>query len=117
MRAYLRRAETGEPLKNPPILWEIESDPILAGCKIIAEAWDAVGLYQVGSFIGYRWAEWNGRYRDDVRSFWRGDPGMAGTLATRICGSWPGCAWKNTPTPRSPLGWGAASAPWNANSP
>src|SRR5690606_427410 len=72
---------------SPPILWEIESDPVLAGTKIIAEAWDAVGLYQVGSFIGHRWAEWNGHFRDDVRRFLKGDPGMVLPLAERITGS------------------------------
>ncbi len=60
------------PLKNPPVLWDIESDPVLAGTKLIAEAWDAAGLYQVGSFIGDNWREWNGMFRDDVRSFMRG---------------------------------------------
>jgi hypothetical protein len=65
----LSRDEGGLPLRDPPILWEIESDPVLAGTKIVAEAWDAAGLYQVGTFIGHRWAEWNGQYRDDVRRF------------------------------------------------
>ena len=62
----------GRPLENPPVLWDIESDPVLAGTKLIAEAWDAAGLYQVGSFIGDSWKEWNGRFRDDVRAFRQG---------------------------------------------
>jgi glycogen operon protein len=83
----LARDSAGKPLTDPPILWEIESDPVLAGTKIIAEAWDAGGLYQVGSFIGHRWAEWNGQYRDDVRKFIKGDPGMVEKLSQRIAGS------------------------------
>ncbi len=65
----------------------IAEDPILRDAKLIAEAWDAAGAYQVGSFSQRRWAEWNGRFRDDVRRFWRGDPGMLGRFASRICGS------------------------------
>jgi isoamylase len=61
----------GNPIKDSPILWELETDPVLAGTKLIAEAWDAAGLYQVGSFTGNRWAEWNGRFRDDLRRFVR----------------------------------------------
>jgi len=87
LASVLSRDENGEPLSNPPLLWEIESDPVLAGTKIIAEAWDAAGLYQVGSFIGDRWAEWNGKYRDDVRKFLRGDNGVVTKLASRITGS------------------------------
>lgn len=87
LASVLARDEWGQPLRSPPILWEIESDPVLAGTKIIAEAWDAVGLYQVGSFIGHRWAEWNGHFRDDVRRFLKGDPGMVLPLAERITGS------------------------------
>jgi glycogen operon protein len=87
LASVLSRDEQGRPLENPPILWEIESDPVLAGTKIIAEAWDAAGLYQVGSFIGHRWAEWNGKYRDDVRRFVKGDEGMIGALAARLTGS------------------------------
>ena len=75
------------PLPHPPVLWDIESDPVLAGTKLIAEAWDAAGLYQVGSFIGDSWKEWNGRFRDDVRSFFRGDEGVVGRLADRVLGS------------------------------
>jgi len=84
LASVLARDEWGQPLKSPPILWEIESDPILAGSKIIAEAWDAAGLYQVGSFIGHRWAEWNGQYRDDARRFIKGDAGAVARVAARI---------------------------------
>jgi isoamylase len=87
LASVLSRDEHGQPLVDPPILWEIESDPVLAGTKIIAEAWDAAGLYQVGSFIGHRWAEWNGQYRDDVRRFLKGDLGTVGKLAMRVSGS------------------------------
>ncbi len=87
LASILSRDEYGEPLENPPILWSIESDPVLANIKIIAEAWDAAGLYQVGSFIGDRWAEWNGRYRDDVRRFIQGEGGMVRSLAARLVGS------------------------------
>lgn len=76
-----------QPLADPPILWEIESDPILAGTRIIAEAWDAAGLYQVGSFVGHRWAEWNSVFRDDVRRFIKSDPATVRPLAARITGS------------------------------
>src|SRR5260221_4895502 len=72
---------------DPPVLWDIESDPALAGAKLIAEAWDAVGLYQVGSFVGDSWKEWNGRFRDDVRSFFRGDEGAVARVADRLVGS------------------------------
>ena len=75
LASILSRDENGQPLPSPPILWDIESDPLLAGTKLIAEAWDAAGLYQVGSFVGDAWQEWNGRFRDDVRSFVRGDNG------------------------------------------
>lgn len=87
LASVLSRDEYGVPLKNPPVLWEIESDPVLSGTKIIAEAWDAAGLYQVGSFIGDRWAEWNGKYRDDIRRFVKGDKGRVSKLASRILGS------------------------------
>jgi glycogen operon protein len=87
LASVLARDEQGQPISSPPLLWEIESDPILAGTKIIAEAWDAAGLYQVGSFIGDRWTEWNGKYRDDVRQFVKGDSGLARTLASRLMGS------------------------------
>jgi isoamylase len=87
LASVLSRDEWGQPMRSPPILWDIESDPLLVGTKIIAEAWDAAGLYQVGTFIGHRWAEWNGRYRDDVRRFIRGDNGMVTDFAARIVGS------------------------------
>ncbi len=72
LASILSRDEAGRPLPNPPVLWDIESDPLLAGTKLIAEAWDAAGLYQVGSFVGDTWQEWNGRFRDDVRRFLQG---------------------------------------------
>jgi glycogen operon protein len=87
LASVLSRDEKGEPLKNPPVLWEIESDPVLAGTKIIAEAWDAAGLYQVGSFIGDRWAEWNGKYRDHVRRFIKGDKNMVSKFASKLVAS------------------------------
>lgn len=87
LASVLSRDEFGEPLTNPPVLWEIESDPVLAGTKIIAEAWDAAGLYQVGTFIGDRWAEWNGKYRDHVRKFMKGDQGMVSKFASKIMAS------------------------------
>jgi glycogen operon protein len=87
LASVLSRDENGEPLTDAPILWEIESDPLLAGTKLIAEAWDAVGLYQLGSFTGDRWAEWNGRFRDDIRRFVRGDDEMARDFAWRMTGS------------------------------
>ena len=83
----LDRDSTGKLLAKSPLLGRIAEDPILKDVKIIAEAWDAAGAYQVGSFSERRWAEWNGRYRDDVRRFWRGDEGMLGLFASRICGS------------------------------
>lgn len=87
LASILTRDASGHPLPNPPVLWDIESDPVLAGTKLIAEAWDAAGLYQVGSFIGDSWKEWNGRFRDDVRSFFRGDSGYVEKLANRLTGS------------------------------
>jgi isoamylase len=87
LASILARDETGCPLENPPVLWDIESDPVLAGTKLIAEAWDAAGLYQVGSFIGDSWKEWNGRFRDDVRGFVKGDSGTVRLLAQRALGS------------------------------
>lgn len=87
LASILARDPSGRPLANPPILWDIESDPALAGTKLIAEAWDAAGLYQVGSFIGDSWKEWNGRFRDDVRSFFRGENGFVRRFADRIMGS------------------------------
>jgi isoamylase len=87
LASILARDEQGRPLEDPPLLWDIETDPALAGIKLIAEAWDAAGLYQVGSFIGDSWKEWNGRFRDDVRSFLRGDPGTVSRFASRLLAS------------------------------
>ncbi|MGE5319214.1 MAG: glycogen debranching protein GlgX [Hyphomicrobiaceae bacterium] len=87
LASVLGRGSSGELLANAPLLERIAEDPILRDVKIIAEAWDAAGAYEVGSFSERRWAEWNGRYRDDVRRFWRGDEGMLGLFANRICGS------------------------------
>ncbi|NOT10429.1 MAG: glycogen debranching protein GlgX [Methylococcaceae bacterium] len=87
LASAMARGEGGEVLSDPPVLWGIELSRQLAKTKLIAEAWDAAGLYQVGSFPGYRWAEWNGIYRDTVRQFLRGDHGVIKDLATRICGS------------------------------
>ena len=87
LASILSRDPHGNPLPNPPVLWDIESDPVLAGTKLIAEAWDAAGLYQVGSFVGDAWKEWNGRFRDDVRSFLRGDADTVGRVADRLVGS------------------------------
>jgi glycogen operon protein len=87
LASILSRDETGHPLPNPPVLWDIESDPAMAGIKLIAEAWDAAGLYQVGRFVGDAWQEWNGRFRDDVRSFVKGDTGTVSSVATRLLGS------------------------------
>ena len=85
--SVLSRDEDGKPMKYPPILWLIELNEFLGNTKIIAEAWDAGGLYQVGSFPGYRWAEWNGRFRDDVRRFVRGEAGLVKEIAFKIVGS------------------------------
>jgi glycogen operon protein len=87
LASILSRDESGRPLANPPILWDIENDPVLAGTKLIAEAWDAAGLYQVGSFVGDYWKEWNGRFRDDVRAFLKSDPGMVEAVANRFFAS------------------------------
>jgi isoamylase len=87
LASALARDDAGVPMHHPPVLWGIELSDMLAGSKIIAEAWDAAGLYHVGSFPGYRWMEWNGRYRDDLRAFMRGDPGLLADVATRIAGS------------------------------
>jgi len=88
LAAILGRDPGGAPLPNPPLLEALAFDPVLGKCKLIAEAWDAGGLYQVGSFPAYgRWAEWNGKYRDDIRCFLKGDPDMVPALAQRIQGS------------------------------
>ena len=87
LASILARDPSGQVLSNPPVLWDIESDPALAGTKFIAEAWDAAGLYQVGSFVGDSWKEWNGRFRDDVRSFFRGEDDTVARIADRFLGS------------------------------
>ena len=87
LASILARDQSGRAMPNPPVLWDIESDPALAGTKLIAEAWDAAGLYQVGSFVGDAWKEWNGRFRDDVRDFFRGVPGTMRRVADRLVGS------------------------------
>jgi isoamylase len=88
LAAILGRDPSGAPLSNPPLLETLAYDPVLAKCKLIAEAWDAGGLYQVGSFPAYgRWAEWNGKYRDTLRRFLKGDAGLTQEMATRIAGS------------------------------
>ena len=87
LASILSRDPQGRPMASPPILWDIESDPVLANAKLIAEAWDAAGLYQVGTFVGDSWTEWNGRFRDDVRAFLKGDNGTVRSLAFRLTGS------------------------------
>jgi isoamylase len=87
LASILARGEDGAPMYHAPIVWNIEFSNILSHTRLIAEAWDAGGLYQVGGFPGYRWAEWNGRYRDLVRQFVKGDPGLVPELATRLTGS------------------------------
>jgi glycogen operon protein len=85
--SILSRGEDGVPMAHPPVVWSIELSEVLSDTKIIAEAWDAAGLYQIGYFPGYRWAEWNGRFRDDIRRFVRGDAGLVGAVASRLGGS------------------------------
>ena len=87
LASVLSRDSSGAVMSNPPVLWDIESDPVLAGTKMIAEAWDAVGLYQVGKFPGDAWKEWNDRFRDDVRDFFRGANDSVGRVADRLLGS------------------------------
>jgi isoamylase len=87
LASILSRDERGLPMASPPVVWDIESDPVLSDVKLVAEAWDAAGLYQVGSFVGDRWTEWNGRFRDDLRAFVKGDPGTVRTAASRFTGS------------------------------
>jgi glycogen operon protein len=87
LASVFSRDESGKPMANPPILWEIDSDPVLAGTKLIAEAWDAGGLYQVGSFGPDKWKEWNGQFRDDTRGFIKGDRSTVVKLRERISGS------------------------------
>jgi isoamylase len=98
LASILGRDQNGAPLSNPPLLESLAYDPILSKCKLIAEAWDAGGMYQVGSFPAYgRWAEWNGKYRDSIRRFIKGDHGMVGEIANRIQGS-PDLYWYRGPT-------------------
>jgi isoamylase len=85
--SILSRGEDGAPMAHPPVLWNLELSETFVDTKLIAEAWDAAGLYQIGSFPGLRWAEWNGRFRDDVRRFVRGDPGLVPAVAMRLAGS------------------------------
>jgi len=85
--SILSRGEDGRPMTHAPVLWNIELMKTFAETKLIAEAWDAGGLYQIGSFPGYRWAEWNGKFRDEIRRFMKGDPGLAGLVASKISGS------------------------------
>ncbi|HJZ79262.1 MAG TPA: glycogen debranching protein GlgX [Pyrinomonadaceae bacterium] len=87
LASILSRDEMGHPMNNPPVIWDIETDPVLAGTKLIAEAWDAGGLYQVGNFVGNAWKEWNGKFRDDIRSFIKGDEGTVTKLAHRLTAS------------------------------
>jgi isoamylase len=94
LAAILSRDEQGRPMLSPPLIWDIETDPILANVKLIAEAWDAGGLYEVGSFVGDAWKEWNGKFRDDVRSFLKSDNGMVRALAYRLTGSPDVYAWE-----------------------
>ena len=96
LASILGRDALGAPLANPPLLESLAYDPILSKCKLVAEAWDAGGLYQVGSFPAYgRWAEWNGKFRDDLRRFLKGDAGCAGAVATRLQGSPDLYGWNN----------------------
>ena len=87
LASILARDSSGAVMPNPPVLWDIESDPALAGTKMIAEAWDAAGLYQVGNFVGDSWKEWNDRFRDDIRDFFRGANDSVGRAADRLLGS------------------------------
>jgi len=87
LASILARDQSGCVMASPPVLWDIETDPSMAGVKFIAEAWDAAGLYQVGSFVGDSWKEWNGRFRDDARSFFRGEEGSLSRFADRMVGS------------------------------
>ena len=118
LASILSRDRHGNLVPNPPLVEAIAEDPMLADTKIIAEAWDAAGAYQVGSFANLRWAEWNGRYRDDVRRFWRGDPGMLGPWprgwpARAICTS-PAAAGPTTASTSSPRTTASRSTTWSA---
>src|SRR4029434_9768739 len=83
LASILTRDSSGQVMGNPPVLWNHEDDPALADIKVIAEAWDAAGLYQVGSFLGDSWKEWNGRFRDDVRELFRGTPSSVRRVSGR----------------------------------
>jgi isoamylase len=98
LASILARDKNGLPMASPPVLWDIESDPVLANVKLIAEAWDAAGLYQVGKFVGDSWKEWNGRFRDDIRAFIKGDNGMARAVGYRLAGS-PDIYWEEEREP------------------
>jgi glycogen operon protein len=87
LASVMSRGEAGEPIRHAPLPWSIEFSPVLARTHLIAEAWDAAGLYQVGEFPGFRWTEWNGRYKDSLRRFARGERGLIGEVATRLAGS------------------------------
>jgi glycogen operon protein len=102
LASILSRDEQGRPMEDPPLLWDIETDPALAGIKLIAEAWDAAGLYQVGSFIGDSWKEWNGSFRDDVRRFLRGDCATVSRFASRLLAS-PDIYGKNDREPEQSI--------------
>ena len=93
--SVLSRGEDGVPLEHPPVIWSIELDDILGSSKVIAEAWDAAGLYQIGYFPGARWAEWNGKYRDSIRRFVKGDPGVISEVAARLTGSADLYQWRH----------------------
>ena len=93
--SVLTRGEDGAPLEHPPVIWSIELDDILGSSKVIAEAWDAAGLYQIGYFPGARWAEWNGKYRDSIRQFVKGDPGVIQQVAARLTGSADLYQWRH----------------------
>ena len=101
LASILGRDQDGNVLSDAPLIKRIAEDPVLRDIKLIAEAWDAGGAYQVGSFGGARWAEWNGRYRDDVRRYWRGDAGTRATFASRIMGSADLYAWSGRTTEHS----------------
>ena len=102
LASILTRGQNGEPLNNPPVVEAIAEDPALRDAKLIAEAWDAAGLYQVGSFPNRRWSEWNGRYRDDIREFWNGARHDLRTLVTRFIGS-PDLYAKNNQNPQKSI--------------
>ncbi len=87
LASAMTRDTSGTPMADPPVIWQIESDPVLAGTKLIAEAWDVAGLYQLGSFVGDRWREWNGKFRDDIRRFARGDAATVALLPNRLLAS------------------------------